>query len=62
MCYHCLCFSVSFSVLVVVYIVGGVLFMKFARGAEGKEVIPNVNFWSELPGNIKVVCYRLNFT
>ena len=32
--------------------------MKFARRAEGKEVIPNVTFWSELPGTIKVVYYK----
>ena len=28
--------------------------MKYQRGATGKEVIPNVGFWSSLPGLIKV--------
>ena len=43
-----------FSVLVVVYLAAGSLFMKYGRGAEGKEVIPNVNIWMEIPGLIKV--------
>ncbi|XP_038044892.1 cation-dependent mannose-6-phosphate receptor-like [Patiria miniata] len=44
---------IIFSVFLLVYFIGGICFMKFVRGAGGKEVIPNVNFWTELPGNIK---------
>ena len=43
-----------FAVLVVVYFVGGVLFQKYARGAQGAELIPNYEFWSDFPGLIKV--------
>ena len=34
--------------------VGGVLINKFVRKAEGREIVPNVTFWSGLPGHIKV--------
>ncbi|XP_038045186.1 cation-dependent mannose-6-phosphate receptor-like [Patiria miniata] len=44
---------IIFSVLVVVYFIGGVLFMKFVRGAGGMELVPNSGFWKELPGYIK---------
>jgi 1,2-dihydroxy-3-keto-5-methylthiopentene dioxygenase len=44
----------SFFVVVVIYLVAGILFMKYKRGATGKEVIPNVEFWSSFPGLIKV--------
>jgi hypothetical protein len=44
-------------VVLVIYLVAGILFMKYKRGATGKEVIPNVEFWSSLPGLIKVGGY-----
>ena len=44
----------SFGSLLLVYIVAGVLFNKFHRGASGKEVIPNVNFWMDFPLLVKV--------
>ena len=28
--------------------------MKFGRGAEGKEVIPNVDIWIQIPSLVKV--------
>ncbi|KAJ4459731.1 hypothetical protein PAPYR_4120 [Paratrimastix pyriformis] len=34
----------------VLYIVGGMAFMKFKKGATGKEIIPNSAFWFGLPG------------
>ena len=37
-----------------VYFIAGVVFMKFVKKAEGKEVIPNVSFWAALPVLIKV--------
>ncbi len=43
-----------FFVLLTVYFVGGILFMKFGRNSTGIEMIPNLSFWKSLPGNIKV--------
>ena len=43
-------FSVAF-----LYIIGGIVLQKGVRGANGKEVIPNSNFWLALPGLIKVI-------
>ncbi|XP_006819098.1 uncharacterized protein LOC102807910 [Saccoglossus kowalevskii] len=40
-------------VLVVVYLIGGILFNKFIRHAEGSDVIPNKQFWAALPALIK---------
>ncbi len=37
----------------VVYFVGGAVFLKFQKRAEGKDIIPNVNFWTSLPSDIK---------
>lgn len=36
-----------------IYMVGGTLFLAFGRKARGREMIPNVNFWTSLPGLIK---------
>ncbi|XP_038057286.1 uncharacterized protein LOC119728920 [Patiria miniata] len=44
---------IIFSVVVILYLVAGVLFLKFVRGAEGKELIPNYEFWKDLPHLIK---------
>nr|CAD7445627.1 unnamed protein product [Timema bartmani] len=32
-----------------VYFFGGVLALKLLRGAEGKEMIPNYDFWADVP-------------
>ena len=37
-----------------VYFIAGTLFMYFARGARGIDMIPNVNFWKSLLSLIKV--------
>jgi len=37
----------------VVYLVAGVLFNKFKRGLTGVELVPNVTFWSSIPGLVK---------
>ncbi|XP_071812293.1 uncharacterized protein [Apostichopus japonicus] len=44
---------IIFSCLLLVYIVLGVLYMKFMKGASGKEVIPNYSFWTDFPGLVK---------
>ena len=41
---------VLFVGLALPYAVGGALFQKYRRGAEGKAVIPHVEFWRSLPG------------
>lgn len=43
-----------FFTVVIVYVVCGVLFMKYKKGASGRELIPNYTFWSTLPVLIKV--------
>jgi len=45
----------SLWVLVSVYFVGGLLFMKFVKKAEGTDLIPNYNIWIGLIGNFKVM-------
>lgn len=44
---------IIFSCLLFVYLVAGVLYMKFIRKAEGKEVIPNYSMWVQVPGLVK---------
>ena len=41
---------IVFFVCITVYLVGGILFNKFYRGANGKEIVPQVDFWIALPG------------
>ena len=42
------------AVIVTFYLLVGIIIMKFVRKANGKEVIPHVNFWLSIPGNAKV--------
>lgn len=44
---------ILFFVAVVVYIVGGILFLRFYRGASGVEMIPNYEFWKGFPLLVK---------
>jgi len=44
---------IIFISLVVVYLVAGILFNKYSKGATGKELIPNVNFWTDFPLLVK---------
>jgi hypothetical protein len=37
-----------------VYLIVGILFMKYKNNASGIEIIPNSSLWIEMPGNIKV--------
>jgi hypothetical protein len=46
-------FIIILSSLLVLYLIGGVAFNKFYRHHEGKEIIPNVDFWIALPGLVK---------
>ncbi|XP_028414016.1 uncharacterized protein LOC114536938 isoform X1 [Dendronephthya gigantea] len=47
---------ITFFVVLVIYLVSGALFMKYRRGATGKEIVPNVDFWSSIPGLVKDGC------
>ena len=49
-------FLILFFVGAFVYFVGGVLFMKYRRGASGADLIPNVGFWRDLPGLVRDGC------
>eukprot|EP00118_Oscarella_pearsei_P023344 m.278909 g.278909 ORF g.278909 m.278909 type:complete len:488 (+) comp40615_c0_seq9:4191-5654(+) len=46
--------TIIFFVGLVIYFLSGILIMKFKTGATGKEMIPNISFWTYLPGLIKV--------
>lgn len=54
---HVLCFYRLF-VAVMVYIVGGILFLRFYRGASGVEMIPNYEFWKDFPLLVKVTILK----
>ncbi|XP_065196060.1 cation-dependent mannose-6-phosphate receptor-like [Sycon ciliatum] len=45
--------TIIFFVVLIAYIVGGAVYLRGARGAEGLEMIPNYTFWTALPGYIK---------
>lgn len=47
---------ITFSCLLVAYIICGVLFNKYARQVEGKEVFPNYSFWADFPYLVKDGC------
>ncbi|KAK3771289.1 hypothetical protein RRG08_024368 [Elysia crispata] len=44
---------IIFFVAIIVYLVGGTLFLKYVRKAEGRESIPNYEFWSDFPSLVK---------
>ncbi|XP_062517611.1 uncharacterized protein LOC134192870 [Corticium candelabrum] len=44
---------IVFFSLIFVYILCGILYLKFVRGASGVELIPNYSFWALLPSLIK---------
>jgi hypothetical protein len=46
----------SLLVISSVYGFGGCLYKKFAMGAEGAEICPNVDFWMAFPGYVKQGC------
>jgi len=46
-------FIIILSSLLVLYLIGGVAYNKFIAHKEGKELIPNVEFWVALPVYVK---------
>ena len=49
----CVCFYRTIGAFITYFIVGG-LIMYFAKGARGVEVIPNLNYWKDLPLLLRV--------
>ncbi|CAH1999323.1 unnamed protein product [Acanthoscelides obtectus] len=46
-------FLIMLLVFLTIYLVGGGLMLYFIRGARGVEVIPNIEFWRNLPSLVK---------
>ncbi|KAL5007419.1 hypothetical protein ScPMuIL_016225 [Solemya velum] len=44
---------IIFFVLVFCYLVGGMLFLRFVKGARGMEMMPNSEFWTDLPAAVR---------
>ena len=49
-----------FFAIIILYAVAGTAVMKFVKKAEGKEVVPNISFWTQIPILIKVL-YSFEF-
>lgn len=47
---------IIFFVLLFVYMAAGIAFNKFRHEAKGLELLPNLGFWSKLPGLIRDGC------
>ncbi len=40
--------------LVIAYVAGGMLYLRFVGGAKGLEQIPNLDFWNDFPLLLRV--------
>ena len=58
--FHCFKPVFRFLAAVITYFIVGVIVMKFYKGATGKELVPNYEFWSDLPFLIKVRAIHLH--
>ncbi|KAK7488284.1 hypothetical protein BaRGS_00020443 [Batillaria attramentaria] len=47
---------IVFSVVFIMYLVGGVIWNRTRRGATGVEMVPNITLWRALPGLTKDGC------
>jgi len=53
---------ILFFVFTTLYFVGGAVALKLLRGAEGREMIPNYDFWVDLPHLVSVsVCWLCSY-
>lgn len=53
---------ILFFVFTTLYFAGGALVLKLLRGAEGREMIPNYDFWVDLPKLVNVsICYLCSY-
>ena len=50
-------FCCRFFAIIILYAVAGTAVMKFVKKAEGKEVVPNISFWTQIPILIKVLYF-----
>ncbi|XP_067649906.1 cation-dependent mannose-6-phosphate receptor-like [Haliotis asinina] len=48
---------IIFFVSLLVYLIAGIMFLKFVRKAEGTEMIPNYEFWTAMPSLIREGVY-----
>lgn len=48
---------IIFFVLLTIYFLGGACALRMTRGAQGTELIPNLEFWSQLPGLVRVIIF-----
>ena len=55
-------FMLILVIVAIIYFVGGILILKFLRGATGIEMIPNHEFWCGLPHSIRVIICNNYFT
>ncbi|XP_064648078.1 uncharacterized protein LOC135500491 [Lineus longissimus] len=44
---------IIFFVGIIVYVAAGIVFMVFVKKESGPKIVPNVNFWTALPGYVK---------
>ncbi|KAL3831676.1 hypothetical protein ACJMK2_023399 [Sinanodonta woodiana] len=44
---------IIFFSLLLAYLIGGMVFMRFCKNARGLEIVPNVTLWKSIPGLIK---------
>jgi hypothetical protein len=52
---------ILFVVFATLYFVGGAVALRLIRGAEGREMIPNYDFWVDLPNLVRVsILFILN--
>jgi hypothetical protein len=49
-------FVIFFFVTAFVYFAGGALFLKYTKGVSGVEMIPNHEFWADLPALVRDGC------
>lgn len=52
---------IMFMVFILVYFGGGMLTLRLLRGAEGREMIPNIDFWSDLPYLVRVSIFFFQY-
>ena len=46
-------------VICIIYLVGGILFLKYHKKEEGSNVIPNKEFWTDFPSKVKVSTFEI---
>jgi len=49
-------FLIIYFVAIAVYLIAGIIYKAFVKGARGLEVIPNIEFWMTVPGLVKDGC------